>query len=407
MRELYEIKEKYRKLLHALYSGVDFEPRIHYSLIVEDKLGRISYGGEFIGARRKIFVSDVDGVLNREGTPSLFETYLRNHSNKMVRENCESLCEIGRKIGKATRKGNMFEIEKSVKELEDVIKSCKVSLKEHLLSSLTAAKKLKLAKNLIESFYEIKGVNYKIILNSGSPQECLEFLARIKSLPVDLVFGSRWYFKDEKFYGILPNLASNKVEIMRRALAEDLDLFKDSVFITDDLEADRDVSLAVGMVVKFGSRSSEEFSIPLKIECREMRKVVNAIRKWEISNIHYFIRDPRVELKILEKIKNLRNSLKNLEKETFLKNLEEFTELALFGYQKDSIRRKVLRIKSCKEREKIKNLMDKILIEIGNYEPLVKALEYAEIKEFERELRQIVKKMENLGAIEWKEILSM
>lgn len=172
------MKERYRKILHDLYFSTDFKPSFLYSLIVEDKFGKVSYGNEFLGTRRKFFVSDVDGVLNKKGTPSLFECYLKGNSNFGLRKNSEKLCEIARKIGEATRKGEKQEIKSSVKELEDEIKSYNLTIDEHLSSCINGAKNLKLASNLINCFYKIRKMNYKIILNSGSPQECLDFLRK-------------------------------------------------------------------------------------------------------------------------------------------------------------------------------------------------------------------------------------
>ncbi len=377
-----EVRERYRKLLHDLYFSINFKPSFLYSLVVQNHSGKISYGGNFPGARRKLFVSDVDGVLNEENSPSLFECYLKNHFNLKVRKNSESLCDIARKIGEATRKGEKAEIENSVKELEEEMRNCNITLKEHLNSCISGAKNFKSRKKLIESFYEIRRLGYKIILNSGSPEDCLNSLVKVKSLPVDMAFGSRWYFKNGKFFAIEPNLACKKMEIMERALKGETNLFKKSVFITDDFKADKEVCLAVGMAIKLGEK--EEIPHPFKIECNNIKDLVDAVKKWEILHIHYFTRNPKIELRIVEEVKKLKNSFENLDKENFIRALNE-----ILGFiPAYNIKKKIFEIRSCEKG--IKEKMYKILIEMEKYEPLMK-VSHDELEKFEKELKEIVK----------------
>ncbi len=379
-----EVRQAYRKLLYDLYFSIDFKPTFLYSLVVQNSHGKISYGGKFPGAKRKLFVSDVDGVLNEKSSPSLFECYLKNHFNLKVRKDSEKLCDIARKIGEATRKGEKFEIENSVKELEKEMRNYNITLKEHINSCIATAKNFRPERKLIESFYEIKRLGYKIILNSGSPEDCLNFLVKVKSLPVDISFGSKWYFKDEKFFAIEPNLACKKLEVMERALEEEKDLFKKSVFITDDLSSDKEICLALGMAIKLGER--EEIFHPFKIECNTIKDLVDVVKKWEILHIHYFTRHPRTELKIVEEVKNLKNSFDSLDKNNFIRALNEILRFAFPAY-KDKIRKKAFDLKISKE--KIKEKMSKILIEMEKYEPLIKA-PYDKLEKFEERLREIV-----------------
>ncbi len=336
--------------------------------------------------KEKFFVSDVDGVLNRDNSPSLFECYAMNHLNKNLRENSEKICEIGKKIGEVTRKGEKKEIERWVHVLEEEIKSYDLSLKEHLISSFNAAIKLKCENETLETFNKIKRMGYKIILNSGSPQECLDFLIKAKSLPVEKAFGSRWYFKDGKFIGIEPNLADRKVEVMKKLVREEL--LKDFVFLTDDLKADREVSISVGMVIGIKSKNSKE--IPMEICCKNMNEIIDALKRWEKLNMRYSISEPSLDLKIFEKGKEMKNCLKNVERENFLKKAKELLNLIPFSI-KEETKKLIFEIERCSNEEKIKHLMNKFLIEVEKEEPLIR---FVDDKSFEERLRRI--------AIEWK-----
>ncbi len=209
-------KELFKLVLYG-HVNCDFEPMSEYA----KNLFGYSMGSPFPKdkeTRKKIFITDIDGVWN--SGDQIFVGYLKRlaEKNTGVKNEFDHILEII----KDTRPGN---IDGPVNRISEIFRECDVRLYQHEWSCKHAIDDIGLVWYGYDCLVEFGVMHYDVYCFSGSPNLAVKhFVARRMGLPANHGLGSEYNFESErpdaKFKFIDPLLYEYKRPAVEKVVKE-------------------------------------------------------------------------------------------------------------------------------------------------------------------------------------------
>jgi phosphoserine phosphatase len=420
-----ELKSEYRKTVADLYfdKRIEYFPKTDYIFINNTH----SFGGCCEGKFRKGIISDVDDTLTVG--KSLFRNWfdtlseIKDLTKSIIDEFLDYFSRITESnISNESIKDTTLSIGKRFRE-------CKLRYEEYREAAMYAASQTAITPNSKELVDELERMGYVFSLNSGSPQECVDYFGRRLNIQkrgfgwngsYRRIYGSIYGFDSEgKATGeIIHGLHFNKEKGMRNFLKGINCPPNLSIFMSDDPKTDIEPALLAGLNIWTVDRSfldkvrGYEFPGKIKIASTrariDMNLVLNYVKIWDQYNIVIFLRTPEGQLEF----SNIATHFKRVTEEGIkskddiethkLLFLDSAEQLLLFdsivNRESPDIYNPLSELRTANDGKEIKRLMNDIFTILYYRIP-----EIQETKENLRDLVAVVekKKRENISDEEW------
>lgn len=198
---LTEIYRKYVTDLFRIKMRKGFEPFLDYTC----KHGKLAVGPPHFYSLLNVF--DMDYTLTLDNT---FDLLVQNLKNRKFKEIWPKARKLMKKLTCAVNETYYLS------KLNQMFRETGLRREDLMSAKDEAVREVKLAPGALATITKLWEMGFINSINSGEPQEVVEDFAKLRlSIPPKLAYGSKWIWKDGRFYKLYHNLGYNKVRAMR------------------------------------------------------------------------------------------------------------------------------------------------------------------------------------------------